>query len=70
MARFAIAGDNQELDAQRQLLEQSFLSPLGGKVQYELVRRNYDVLDRWNSGACRSVEPVGRYLYQASIEAP
>ena len=65
MGRFAAAGDDRELGVQRQLLEQSFLSPFGREVRYEIVRRTYDVLDRWNSGVCRSVEPVNQFMYRA-----
>ncbi len=37
-----------------------------GAVEYEVVARRYDPLERWRAGRFRGIEPLGRYRYDPS----
>jgi hypothetical protein len=68
----SLAGDQASpaFAEQRRLFERNYLAPLGDDVRYELVRREYDVLERWKTGAFQTNEPVAALVYRADAEGP
>jgi hypothetical protein len=55
-----------EFANQRQLFENHFVRSLGEVVHYQLVRREYEVLERWRTGRFNRVDVVGALVYEAA----
>jgi len=66
IGRRAVAEQSEALAWELQLFERSFLRPLGQIVQYELVRRQFDVLERWRTGEYDRVETIDQYVSQSN----
>jgi hypothetical protein len=56
MAQFALDDTDAQLQSQIQQFEDSFLHPHIETAKYQLIRRKYDVLERWKSGQCEHEE--------------
>jgi hypothetical protein len=48
---------------QRRLFERNFVAPIAREARYELVRRDYDVLNRWRTGAVNHTEILASLVY-------
>jgi hypothetical protein len=70
MGVLASSDDGPRFETQRSLFERNFLSAVSQHVRYELVRREYDVLARWRTGAFHKIEPVTVLDYHADSQAP
>jgi hypothetical protein len=68
MGRWASDPNSTEFREQRSLFEKSFLLPVARHVRYELVRREFDVLERWRTGRCEKVDVVAKFVFDASEE--
>lgn len=55
------SGNEREAEERRKAFELLFLKPKVKNVEYELVKRRYDVLERWESGAVREVKLVAAF---------
>jgi hypothetical protein len=55
--------ESPEFEERRRLFECNFLHCLGRDVHYELVCREYEVLDRWRKGEFQRVELIGAFVY-------
>ena len=58
MGAFHDAEDSTALYERREFFERSVLAQAAGIVSYELVRRDFDVLERWKTGECDRVESL------------
>jgi hypothetical protein len=57
--------ESEAFARQRRMFEHNYLRWLGREVRYELVRREYDVLNRWRTGDFQRVETIASFHYQA-----
>lgn len=53
-------GQDDTLDTKRKILETNYLPP-DSAVRYELVRREFDVLERYRDGTFRHIEVLGTF---------
>ncbi|MEX2315980.1 MAG: hypothetical protein WD669_02440 [Pirellulales bacterium] len=68
MGRFAEDASSAAFRKQRGLFERTFLQPVAKKVEYEIVRREFDVLERWQSRRFKKIELLGELVYEAHAE--
>ena len=69
----SLAADGDELAAfeeQRRLFERNFLVRIAPEERYELVRREYDVLQRWRTRVFQHVELLASLEFHADAEGP
>lgn len=63
LGRLSSDQQSPEFDRQRRLFESNYLKHISTQTEYEIVRRRYDVLERWRTGNCESVDVVRTFAF-------
>lgn len=64
MGRLAGETERSAFATARRVFERSFLRPLARQVRYDLVRREFDVLERWKTGRYENVGAIEEFVYE------